>query len=70
LDKDGIVLGDVPDAVRAELEGGRPGAEIAAELLTTFTDAGVDGIYLAPPIIRGGARDYEAAQQVLSAIGR
>lgn len=70
LDKDGIILGDVPGTVRAELEHGRPGADIAADLLTAFTEVGVDGIYMVPPIIRGGARDYQAAQHVLSAIGR
>ena len=27
-------------------------------------------VYLVPPIARGGARDYEAAQQFLAAVGR
>ena len=65
LDKDGIILGNVPDAMRAELEGGRPGVEIAAELLARFVEAGIRGVYLVPPILRGGARDYSVAQAVL-----
>ncbi len=70
LDKDGIVLGDVPPCVTEELERGRPGSEIAAEGLQRYVDAGIRGVYLVPPILRGGARDYEAAQRVLETVGR
>ena len=70
LDKDGVIFGNVPDKLRAELEAGRDGVEAAAELLTSLVDAGVRGFYLIPPILRGGRRDYEAAQRVLGAIGR
>ena len=68
LDKDGIVLGNVPPKMRQELDGGKPGSEIASELLQSYLEAGVRGIYLVPPILRGGARDYEVAQQVLESV--
>ena len=70
LDRDGIVLGDLPEGIKADLEKGRPGVEIAAEQLHAFLNAGIRGVYLVPPILRGGARDYEAAQRVLETIGR
>ena len=66
LDKDGIVLGIVPPEMRQQLDDGRPGVDIAIELLRQFVGDGVRGVYLVPPILRGGARDYEAARQVLA----
>ena len=68
LDANGLVFGDVPQSVRDDLEAGRDGVEIAAGLLKEFLDAGITGIYLVPPIFRGGLRDYEAAQRVLDVI--
>ena len=68
LDKDGIVLGNVPPEMRQQLDEGRPGVDIAIELLRQFVDDGVRGVYLVPPILRGGARDYEAARQVLGGL--
>jgi 5,10-methylenetetrahydrofolate reductase len=70
LERDGIVLGPVPSHLRQELEQGRSGVEIALELLKALAGAGVRGVYLVPPIMKGGARDYDAAQQVLQALGR
>ena len=66
LEKDGLIFGDVPQAMRQQLDEGRPGVDIAIELLQQFVDDGVHGVYLVPPILRGGARDYEAARQVLA----
>ena len=68
LEKDGIIFGNVPQSMRLQLEEGRPGADIAIELLRRFVDDGVRGVYLVPPILRGGARDYEAARQVLASV--
>ncbi|MCI0437683.1 MAG: methylenetetrahydrofolate reductase [Chloroflexi bacterium] len=65
--KDSIMFGDVPQWVKDGLESGRPGPDIALELLQSFTNAGFRTIYLVPPILRGGRRDYEAAQAVLEA---
>ncbi len=65
LVKDGLLFGEMPSRVRQELEQGRPGHEIALELLAQFRAAGLRAFYLIPPILRGGARDYAAAQRVL-----
>ncbi len=68
LDAQGLVFGDVPQYIREELDGGRPGVDIAIDLLQEFLAAGITNIYLVPPILRGGLRDYEAAQWVLDAL--
>ena len=67
LSKDGIIFSSVPKGVREDLEKGREGTEIATDLLHAFMELGIRRIYLVPPIMRGGARDYEAAQRVLEA---
>lgn len=63
LEQGGVLFSSVPDGVRAELEGGRSGVEIAVELYQRFQDAGLNDVYLMPPIRRGGARDYGAARE-------
>lgn len=68
LEKDGVVFSSVPESVRNELEGGRPGIDIALELYQKFQEARINNIYLMPPIKRGGARDYEAAKEFLTKI--
>ena len=70
LDKDGVIFGNVPAEVRAQLEAGHDGAEAAGALLGALVEAGVRGFYLIPPILKGGRRDYDAAQRALAAIGR
>ena len=70
LEKDGITLGPVPANLLRDMERGRGGVEIAVELMQAFAEAGMRGVYLVPPILRGGARDYEAAQRVLQDLGR
>ena len=67
LEKDGVIFSSVPDSVREELKQGRSGVDIALELYREFQENGIHNIYLMPPIRRGGARNYEAAQQVLAA---
>ena len=69
LEPGGVLFSNVPDGVRAELEGGRSGVEIAAELYGRFRDAGLHDVYLVPPIRRGGARDYAAAREFLGRVG-
>lgn len=70
LDKGSITFGSMPEKTRQDLEKGRPGPEIALELWERFSAAGVRNVYLIPPILRGGARDYVPAQQVIAAIRR
>ena len=70
LEPGGVLFSSVPDAVRSELDTGRSGVDIAAELYQRFQDAGLRNVYLMPPIRRGGARDYAAAREFLERIGR
>ncbi|PKB66593.1 MAG: hypothetical protein BZY81_06765 [SAR202 cluster bacterium Io17-Chloro-G4] len=65
LEKDGVLFSSVPNGVREELEQGRSGVDIAFELYTQFLENGLQNVYLMPPIRRGGARNYEAAQEFL-----
>ncbi len=70
LEKDGVIFSSVPERVREQLGRGRSGVDIALELYRAFQENGLHNVYLVPPIRRGGARDYQAAQQVLAAAGR
>ncbi len=70
LKAEGVLFSSVPDSPRYELGQGRGGVEIALELYERFRESGIHNVYLIPPIARGGARDYEAAQRFLTAAGR
>ena len=65
---EGIVLGDVPSWVTQDMEKGRPGDEVALQVLQGFLDEGFRSVYLVPPILRGGRRDYATAQRVIEAV--
>lgn len=67
LEADGLIFGDVPQEVRRDLDRGRPGVDIALEQLRAYIDREMTGVYLVPPILRGGRRDYQAARSVLDA---
>ena len=62
-----LVFSELPEDVRRQLDAGRPGEEIAIELARRLMAAGHDRIYLVPPILQGGRRDYDAAQRVMEA---
>ncbi len=64
----GVIFGNVPEPLQAELERGRPGRDIALELAGVLREAGVRAFYVIPPILKGGGRDYTAAQQVLDSL--
>jgi methylenetetrahydrofolate reductase (NADPH) len=70
LEQDGVIFSSVPALLRQEIESGRSGVEIALELYQRFQENGLHNIYLVPPIRRGGARNYAAAQEVLAATKR
>ena len=70
LEQDGVIFSSVPDETRQELEQGRSGVEIALELYQEFRENGLNNVYLVPPIRRGGARNYDAAREVLAAVDR
>ena len=65
--QDSIVFGDVPSWVTDDLDKGRGPEDIALQVLQGYLDEGFRSIYLLPPILRGGRRDYEAAQRVIEA---
>jgi 5,10-methylenetetrahydrofolate reductase len=67
LVKGGVLFSNVPEAIREDLDKGRQGTDIALELLAALQEMGIKRIYLIAPILKGGARDYEAAQAVLEA---
>ena len=67
---EGLSFGDVPEWVSRDLAKGRPGAQIALQLIHEYRDAGFNSIYLVPPVFRGGRRDYNAAQRVLEDLER
>ena len=62
---DSVILSQVPEWVTEDLRRGRSGPDIAIQLIRDFRDEGFPSIYLVPPILKGGRRDYEAAQIVL-----
>lgn len=68
LVKGGVLFGDVPERVRRELDGGRTGKEIALEIVADLRANGCSAFYIMPPVQRGGARDYIAAQEVIASI--
>ena len=67
LEKDGVIFASVPEEVRGELDRGRSGVDIALEIYQGFQEKGLRNVYLVPPIRRGGARNYDAAREVLAA---
>jgi len=70
LRADGVLFSNVPQPVLDDLEKGRDGIDIAAELYAEFVDAGIDCLYVVAPIMKGGARDYEAAGALMRQVGR
>ena len=46
----------------------RAAPDIAVEVLQGFVERGFRSIYLVPPILRGGRRDYAAAQRVIETV--
>ncbi len=69
LQRDGIIFSNVPEWIRQDLDQGREGTDIALEQLQKFQDFGIRRIYLVPPILRGGLRNYEAAQTIVAGAG-
>ncbi len=68
LQKGSIIFSSVPESVRAELDSGRDGVDMAIEQIQRLREVGIRTIYLVAPILRGGARDYAAAQRVITAV--
>ena len=70
LDQEGLTFGNVPLKMATDLEKGRPGADIALDLLQGFLERGFNRFYVVPPILKGGRRGYEQARQVVEAARR
>jgi methionine synthase / methylenetetrahydrofolate reductase(NADPH) len=66
LTSNGVLFSSVPPDLIRDLENGRDGVDIALELFALFREIDIRSIYLVAPILRGGARDYEAAGRFLS----
>ena len=65
-----LVLGAPPEWVTADLAKGRPSAEIGEQIIARLRARGFHAIYLIPPVVRGGRRDYETVEAVISAVRR
>jgi hypothetical protein len=63
--KDGVLFSSVPASVREQVEAGRDGVEIAREVYDALTTEGLRSFYVIAPILKGGARDYDAAGRFL-----
>ena len=70
MTQDSLTFGDIPQWVTDDLGKGRAGEDIAVQVINDFVDNGFRSIYLIPPVLRGGRRDYEAAQRVLESFRR
>jgi 5,10-methylenetetrahydrofolate reductase len=70
LEKESLIYGEMPTQVRRDLDQGRPGSEIAYELFESLRQEGLRGFYVIPPILRGGARNYDAARDFFARCGR
>ena len=63
-----VSFSPLPPHYQGQLEGGRSGEDIAAEVWEGLRREGVDALYLVPPVGPRGARDYEAAARVLQRV--
>lgn len=68
LVRGGALFSDVPEQIVNDLTKGRPGEEIALETVCRLQALGLSNIYLIPPVLKGGGRDYTAAQRVISSL--
>ena len=68
--KGGVKFGNTPEGICADLERGRSGIEIAVETASQLWESGARAFYIIAPIMKGGARDYDAAAQALAEIRR
>ena len=68
LEQGSVSFGNVPENTLQELERGRSGVEIALQLFEEMKASQINRIYLLPPILRGGERNYEAAQDFMAAV--
>jgi len=63
---DSLVFGEIPQWATDALESGVSAVEVGVKMIKGLADAGFKSVYLIPPILKGGVRDYETARQVLA----
>ncbi len=68
FDAGGVNFGNVPDRIIQELRAGGDGLEAAKRLARELWDTGVRHFYVVPSILRGGARDYARASELINYI--
>ena len=68
LSHDGIYFGNVPDDIRSDLDSGRPGLDIARQLVHDLWSEGISTFYVIPTILQRGLRDYKAASELIEYI--
>ena len=64
----GVMFSTIPQQIRDRLAQGESGVDLALDTIHTLQQAGVHTFYLVPPILRGGARDYDSAKLVLATV--
>ena len=67
LEVESVTFGPAPAWLKEELAAGRSAVDLALEVYSLFLESSMRNVYLLPPIIRGGQRNYEAAQKFLNA---
>ncbi len=65
LSEGSLTFGELPSQIEEDLAKGKPGSDIATTLMQSMVDIGINTFYIIPPILRGGRRDYAAAQQTI-----
>ena len=68
LEPDSISFSKVPITLLDQLQKGKSHLELAVEQYETFRKAGLNNVYLVPPIKKGGTRNYQAAIEVLATL--
>lgn len=58
-------FGKIPKWLTDDIAKGRSSVDIATQILHNFIDNGIRSIYLMPPILKNGRRDYEVTQKIL-----
>ncbi|MBH52199.1 MAG: hypothetical protein CL785_03485 [Chloroflexi bacterium] len=68
LVKNGLRLGEIPKNLEKAIESDEDMLPYAINQVQSYLDFGVRGLYVVPPIYRGGRRDYDSAARLLDTI--
>ena len=68
LVENGVTFGPIPEALAQVLKNGRDGIDIALETFSRLEELGIGSIYLVPPILKGGSRNYLDAQKFIDMV--